>query len=141
MNENCIFCRINKGEINSYTLYEDNLVRVFLDVNPVSKWHILVIPKNHYEDIFETPDDVLERINIVCKKLALICKDKLNATGVNILNASGKDAQQSIFHLHYHIVPRFENDGMDLWFHQETKKSINIEEIYNKLKYYGNFKK
>lgn len=134
MKNNCIFCKINKNEINSYTLYEDNLIKAFLDVNPVSKGHIVVIPKKHYENIYETPDEVIGKINIVCKKLAILCKKKLNAYGVNILNASVKDAQQSVFHLHYHIVPRFKDDGLNLWFHQEAQKTMNIEEIYNKLK-------
>ena len=110
------------------------MVKVFLDINPVSRGHILVISKKHYENIFETPDDVLERINIVCKKLALICRDKLGISGVNILNASGEDAQQSVFHIHYHIVPRFVDDKMDLWFHQEVKKSIDIKEVFESLK-------
>ena len=132
--DTCIFCKINRREVPSKTLYEDELVRAILDVNPVSKGHILVIPKKHYKNIFETPDIVLERINVICKKLSIVTKEKLNATGVNILNASGKDAQQSVFHLHYHIVPRFENDKMDLWFHQEAKDNIDLEELFNHLK-------
>ncbi|MBS3167538.1 HIT family protein [Candidatus Woesearchaeota archaeon] len=131
--DDCVFCKIIKGGINSYSLYEDDLVKAFLDVNPVSKGHILVIPKEHYENIFETPDNVLEKISLVCKKLSLICRDKLKSTGVNILNASGKDAQQSVFHLHYHVVPRYEKDGLDLWFHQEAKGEIDIQNVYDIL--------
>jgi len=126
----CIFCKIVNNEISSSVIYEDDYVKSFLDVNPVSKGHILVIPKVHYKDIFETPDKILERINVVCKKMAILCKEKLNATGVNIVNASGEDAQQSVFHLHYHVVPRYKDDGLDLWFHgNEHQTQENILEI------------
>ncbi|MCK4649867.1 HIT family protein [Candidatus Pacearchaeota archaeon] len=134
MNEDCIFCKIAMGEIESYTLYEDEIVRAFLDVSPVSKGHILVVPKKHYENIFETSDEVLEKISIVCKKMAFLCRDKLGATGVNIINASGKDAQQSVFHLHYHVVARYGNDELDLWFHGKPDESIDVKEVYNLLK-------
>lgn len=126
----CIFCKIVNNEIPSSVIYEDDYVKSFLDVNPVSKGHILVIPKTHYKDIFETPDEILERINTVCKKMAILCKEKLNATGVNIVNASGKDAQQSVFHLHYHVVPRYKDDGLNLWFHgNKHQAQENILEI------------
>ncbi len=131
--KSCIFCKIANGEIPVYQIYEDELVKAFLDVNPIAKGHTLVIPKKHYENIFETPDEVLERINIICKKLAIKIKNKLGATGINIINASGKDAQQTVFHLHYHIIPRNQNDNLDLWFHKKSKEEINLEEIKNKL--------
>lgn len=104
-----------------------------MDVNPVTSGHILVIPKEHYENIFTTPDNILEEINTTCKKMGLLIKEKLNATGVNIMNASGKDAEQSVFHLHYHVVPRRPNDKLNLWFQQETEKQTPIDEIYKRL--------
>ncbi|MFW5852602.1 MAG: HIT family protein [Nanoarchaeota archaeon] len=131
--EDCIFCKIIKGEIPSHQLFEDEIVKVFLDVNPVSKGHLLVIPKEHYVDIFETPEHVLCRINEVCKKMAQLCKSKLGATGVNVVNASGKDAQQSVFHTHYHVVPRFPDDGIDLWFHGKSNSMDELKEIQEKF--------
>ena len=131
--EDCIFCKIIKGDIPSYKLYEDNDIFVFLDINPVSKGHLLVIPKEHYENIFETPTEVLGKINQICKKMALICKERLDATGVNVLNASGKDAQQTVFHIHYHVVPRHKDDGLDLWFQGKSDSDV-VEEAYNILK-------
>lgn len=129
----CIFCKLIDDEISSFKIFEDDLVISFLDVNPVSKGHLLVIPKEHFEDVFETPDKILSRINQICKKMAMLCKDKLGATGVNILNASGIDAQQSVPHLHFHIVPRFKDDGLDLWFHGESKQSDKLKEIQQEL--------
>ncbi len=129
----CIFCKIVNNEVKSFKIYEDEEVLAFLDTNPTSDGQLLVIPKKHFEDIFVTPNDVLNRISQVCKKMAILCRDKLGATGVNILNASGKDAQQSVFHLHFHVVPRFKNDGLDLWLHGKSKSLDKVKEIQQKL--------
>jgi len=129
----CIFCKIVNNEVKSFKIYEDEEVLAFLDTNPTSDGQLLVIPKKHFEDIFVTPNDVLNRISQVCKKMAILCRDKLGATGVNILNASGKDAQQSVFHLHFHVVPRFKNDGLDLWLHGKSKSLDKVKEIQQRL--------
>jgi histidine triad (HIT) family protein len=131
--EECLFCKIVNNEIPCFQLFEDDLVKVFLDINPVSKGHLLVIPKQHFENIFTVPDNVLIRITQVCKKMALLCKEKLGATGVNIVNASGKDAQESVPHLHFHVVPRYKKDGLDLWFHGKSKDIDEVKEIQKKL--------
>ena len=129
----CIFCKIVKGEIPSYKIYEDDLVYVFLDINPIAEGHALVIPKKHYENIYDTPEKVLERINVIAKKMALLFQEKLGVNAVNVLNASGKEAQQSVFHLHYHIVPRFDDDGLDLWFHGTPKSGIDVGKVKESL--------
>jgi histidine triad (HIT) family protein len=131
--EDCIFCKIIEGKIPSKKVYEDEKVFCFLDVNPKTKGHLLVIPKKHYKDIFETPSDYLESINVTCKRMAILLKEKLGATGVNILNASGKDAQQSVFHLHYHVMPRYPKDGLDLWFHGKSNFNEEVDKVYKKL--------
>ncbi len=133
-NSDCIFCKIVNGEISCYKVWEDEDFLAFLDISSVAEGHTVIIPKKHFKSIFETPGDLTGKINIVCKKVALLLKEKLGVNGVNILNASGKVAQQSVFHLHYHVVPRKEEDGLDLWFHGDSKNKINLEEIYDKLK-------
>ena len=115
--DECIFCKIVKGEIPCEKIYEDEEFIAFLDVNPVGEGHTLVIPREHFENIFETPDEIAGQINLVCKKVANLLRKKFNVDAVNIIHASGKAAQQSVFHIHYHVVPRRENDGLDLWFH------------------------
>lgn len=129
----CVFCKIMKNEIPSFVVFEDDLVKVIMDINPVSEGHLLIIPKKHFENIFDADKEVLERINVVAQKMSILCKEKLNCTGVNILNASGKDAQQSVFHLHYHIVPRYQKDGIDLWF-PNNKDKIDTKSVFEKLK-------
>jgi histidine triad (HIT) family protein len=133
METDCIFCKIIKKEVPCNIIWENKKLLAFLDVNPASPGHVLIIPKEHFETIFDTPKDILSEINIRAKQIGKLQKEKLKATGVNILNASGKDAQQSVGHLHYHIVPRYQNDKLNLWFHGEGKFQDNTENIHKKL--------
>lgn len=118
--ENCIFCKIIKGEVPSYKVYEDDFVYAFLDINPSSPGHTLVIPKKHSENIFDIDKDDLERVIMVSKKISQKMKD-LGCDGINIYNNNGKDSGQIIFHFHMHIVPR-------------NMKSASFEDIMNRLK-------
>jgi len=117
--DECIFCKIVNGKLPCNKIYEDENFIAFFDVNPVVEGHTLVISKKHFENIFETSDEISGKINLVCKKVAILLKEKFNVNAVNIINASGRAAQQSVFHLHYHVIPRRENDGLDLWFHKK----------------------
>lgn len=104
-----------------------------LDINPVSKGHCLVIPKKHFQDIFEIDKKYLEQIILAAKKISILLRKKLNATGINILQANGKDAQQSVFHFHMHLIPRYKNDSIDTWPKNEYKEKP-LEEVYNLIK-------
>ena len=131
--EKCIFCEIIANRIPSYKLYEDDNVICMLDINPLTKGHCLVIPKKHYKDIFEIDEVTLANIILAAKKVSMQIRKKLGAMGINILHASGKEAQQSVFHFHLHLVPRFKGDNLDTWPKSEYKeKSLN--EIYEKIK-------
>lgn len=132
--KDCVFCKIVNGEIDSVKIWEDEDILVFLDVNPVSEGHSLVIPKKHHENVFEIPNDLLGKINIVCKKIAKLQKEKLGISAVNILSASGREAQQSVFHIHYHVVPRKEGDGLDLWFQGKSKEIDELKRTAEKIK-------
>ena len=112
----CIFCKIINKKISGEVVFENDLVAVIVPIEQVSKGHLLVIPKKHHENIFDTPEDTLKEMISVTKKMSEESLEKLDATGINFLNASGKDAQQSIFHIHIHMVPRYTNDNLDLWF-------------------------
>lgn len=132
MVSNCIFCKIIKNE-ESLKIYEDEKTICLLDINPISKGHCLVIPKEHFRDIFDIDDEHLKNIISVSKKISTTLKQKLGATGVNILHASGESAQQSVFHFHLHLVPRYKDDGLDTW-PKSNYKEKSLEEIYQKLK-------
>ena len=114
MNE-CIFCKIIKGDIPSEKIYEDNDFLAFLDITPVNPGHTLLIPKEHCQDLFEIPDATLCNIGPVIKKLARAIKDGTKADGINIGMNNSPAAGQIIFHAHIHIMPRFSDDGYKLW--------------------------
>ena len=103
--EDCVFCKIIKGDIPSYKIYEDDSVYAFLDINPSSPGHTLVIPKKHSEDIFDIEEDDLKKVIFVSKEIAKKMKD-LGCEGVNIYNNNGAVSGQIVFHFHIHIVPR-----------------------------------
>ncbi len=116
---NCIFCKLASGEFNSATIYEDDLFRAILDISPAAKGHALLLPKRHITNIFEL--DGMEEINAlaVIKKICTAMKKTLNCDGINILQNNGTAAGQSVFHLHFHIIPRFDGDQVNIpWFTQ-----------------------
>ena len=120
--ENCIFCKIIKGELEAKKVHENESVLAFIPKEQVNKGHILVIPKEHFESIFDISKESLVKVIEVSQELSQKCKTELGATGVNILHASGKDAQQSVPHFHIHVVPRYSNDGLDLWIKAGMEK-------------------
>ena len=116
--DDCIFCKLAAGEIPSITLYEDDLFRVFFDISPASKGHCLVIPKEHYDNLFEIPEEVGTKAFALAKKVATVLKEELSCDGLNILQNNGSVAGQTIFHFHLHIIPRFEGDALKLTWTQ-----------------------
>ena len=131
--ENCVFCKIVKGEIPCSKIWEDEEFLAFLSIDPVCDGHTIVIPKKHYENVFVCEDEILGKLNIVCKKIGLILRERLGCEGVNILNNSGEAAGQEIFHIHFHVFPRFEGDGHKLWFFDKSDNLKNLNEIANKI--------
>ena len=107
MKNDCIFCAIAAGEIPSFKVYEDDLVVAYLDINPFTKGHTLVIPKAHSQDLLETPDETLAAIIARVKKVAAHLKAALPCDGFNILQNNGEAAGQTVHHVHFHIVPRY----------------------------------
>jgi histidine triad (HIT) family protein len=110
----CVFCKIINGQIPSEKIYEDENFFVILDINPINKGHLLVLPKKHYTDLFDMDDTVLSKILAVIKKLANDLKTGIKASGINVIQNNGKDAGQIIFHSHFHIIPRFAGDGINI---------------------------
>lgn len=130
--EDCIFCKIVKGEIPSYKIYEDEYTYAFLDIAGDVEGHTLVIPKNHSENLFDVSESDLSHIMNSVKKVACHFK-RVFCEGVNIVNCSDKSAEQSVFHLHFHIYPRKTNDGIRVC--PDIKKSeIDFSKIADLLK-------
>ncbi len=127
--EDCIFCKIVNGEIASKTLYEDEDFRVILDLGPATKGHALIIPKEHYADIFELPDEVVAGTMILAKRLAESIREKLGADGFNLVQNNGEAAGQSVMHFHLHLIPRYGKDGQHILWKPQTVSQEELEEI------------
>lgn len=117
--ENCIFCKIINKEAPAKIVFENDEILALVPKGEISKGHTLVIPKKHFENIFDIDKTTLQKLIATSKDLSEQLAKENNATGINLLHASGKDAQQSVFHFHLHIVPRYENDGLDLWLREK----------------------
>ena len=132
--DNCIFCKIANGEIPSATLYEDEDFRVILDLGPATKGHALILPKNHFANLFEIPEDMDAKAFILAKKIAKKMKDVFGCDGVNIVQNNGVAAGQTVFHFHIHLIPRYEGDHEVVTWKPGTLTDEEREEILQKWK-------
>ena len=110
----CIFCKIVAGEIPATRVHEDERTIAFMDINPGTRGHLLVIPREHATDLLEIPDADLEACARTAKLMAGRVKERLHADGVNLLNSCGQAAWQTVFHFHVHVIPRYEDDPLQL---------------------------
>ena len=132
MSNECIFCKIVKKEIPAYVLYEDDEIMVFLDINPVSHGHAIYIPKQHYADLFQIPENemnFIRKLPVIANKL----KEVTKATGMNLIQNNGVDAGQAISHFHIHLIPRFTNDNLFKFPPQNKLDSEEAEQIVKKF--------
>ncbi|MFC1622210.1 HIT family protein [Patescibacteria group bacterium] len=130
--DDCIFCKIIKGEIPSYKIYENDSVFAFLDITPVTRGHTLVIPKKHYVNLYDIPKDLLVDITSAAQSIALKMKDNLETDGVNLVQSTEKAAHQEVMHFHLHVVPRYKNDGGTIWEFEKIKNP-DLESIQKRL--------
>ena len=129
----CLFCKIIKNEIPCYKIYEDDYTLAFLDISNDCNGHTLVIPKTHCKNVLDCPQDVLSKVMATVKKISNHYVTNCGFDGVNILNANESAAEQSVFHLHFHILPRKNNDNLKT-FPTLPKNNKTLEEIANILK-------
>ncbi len=132
--ENCIFCKVIAGELPSEKIYENDETMVILDiVAPVNPGHALVITKQHYENIFDTPEAFWEKSMRTAKKIAPAICQAMNTSDININVNNGYHSGQRIFHLHIHLIPRLEGDGHEMW-HGKPYKEGEAKIIAEKIK-------
>ena len=129
MKDDCIFCKINKKDIPSYTIYEDDLFRVFLDIEPITNGHVLLVPKTHYENLFDLPEDMIPKIYETVKKVNDILKEKLDCEGLTLIQNNGLG--QDVKHYHLHLIPRYPHD--DIKYLSNEKQLINTEDVFNQI--------
>ncbi len=130
-NDNCIFCKLAAGEIPSKTLYEDEKFRVILDLAPATKGHALILPKDHYANLYEIPEEVAGEVMCLAKKMAVTMTEKLGCDGFNLLQNNGEAAGQTVFHFHMHLIPRYAQDGKILEWDKLEMTQEDLEEIKN----------
>lgn len=130
----CIFCKIANGEIPSATLYEDDDFRVILDLGPATKGHALILPKSHYADLTEIPEELAGKATGVAKKIVTAMKAALPCDGYNVVQNNGEAAGQTVFHYHVHLIPRYVNDHAGVsWKPGELTDEVK-EEVLEKAR-------
>ncbi len=134
--ENCIFCKVIKGELPSSKVYEDDVVLAFLDVNPINKGHVLVIPKEHQQFIADLDEKTLGKMMIIANKInKAIRSSEIKTEAVNLLLSDGEVAGQEISHVHLHIIPRFRGDNFSFSFpNNESPTREDLDEISEEIK-------
>lgn len=130
MKDDCIFCKIIKGDIPSYTVYEDDDFKAFLDINPITNGHTLLVPKKHYENMFDLDEDMIPKIYEAAKSISIKLEDILGIEGTTLIQNNG--VGQDVKHYHLHIVPRYAKDEIEYKSNKDLIKPV--EETFEKLK-------
>ena len=128
--KDCLFCKIINGEIPSRTVYEDEIIKVIMNINPATNGHLLVIPKKHMENIFDLEEKVLTHsLKVVKETIYPQLKEKLHCEGLTL--AQNNELGQEIKHYHIHLIPRYQNDNAD--FQYDKENLLDLEEVFQKL--------
>ena len=133
--DNCIFCKLANGVIPTNSIYEDDNFNVILDMSPATKGHALILPKEHYKNLYEIPEDTAADVMKLAKKMAVEMTEKLNADGFNLVQNNNEVAGQTVFHFHMHLIPRYKDDGQRIkiaWVPGE-QTAEELTEIKNTL--------
>lgn len=132
--KDCIFCKIANGEIPSATIYENSDFRVILDVAPANRGHALIIPKEHFKDIFDIDAVTAGKLFSLATEVARAMKSVLHCDGLNIVQNNGLIAGQTVFHFHLHLIPRYEGDGIKLTWEQHESDSADLQELAKEIR-------
>ena len=132
--EDCIFCKIANGEIPSATIFEDRDFRVMLDIGPATRGHVLILTKEHYDNIYEIDAETAGKLFSLASVIARAMKKVLNCDGMNILQNNGTVAGQTVFHFHLHLIPRYEGDQVQVTWPQGSITEEEKEELVNSMK-------
>jgi len=134
MKDDCIFCQIAKGKIPSATIYEDRHFRVMMDINPATKGHCLIIPKEHFDNIYDLDGETAGRLFSLATCIARALRDALGCDGMNIVQNNGTIAGQTVMHFHLHLIPRYEGDEVKVgWVPHESDKE-ELEKLRKLIK-------
>ena len=138
-NQSCIFCRIVSKQAPASIIYENTSVMAFLDIRPLHIGHTLLIPKDHYADIFDISESLLGEIHAVSKRVSLAIRKAMDADGISIIQQNGKAAGQDIFHLHVHIVPRYEGKKLPGLSDLKEASRVDLDSTAERIKIHLNY--
>lgn len=127
--DDCIFCKLANGEFPTNSIYEDDKFNVILDLAPATKGHALILPKEHYANLYEIPEDLLAEAVKLAKKLAIHMTDVLKCDGFNLVQNNGECAGQTVFHFHLHLIPRYTDDGQQILWDPKNPSKEELKEI------------
>lgn len=131
--EDCIFCKIANGDIPTNALYEDDVVKVIFDLGPASEGHVLILPKNHFDNIYGLDDETAAHIFQTAVKVANALKEALPLEGLNVVQNNGEIAGQTVFHFHMHLVPRYKGDMVNIGWTPGKVTEERIAELKEKI--------
>ena len=134
MADDCIFCKIVAGELPAEIVDQDEHTVSFMDINPWTRGHALVVPRNHSRNLYEIDDEDLARVSAAAKRLAIRMKERLGCDGVNLLNSCEPAAWQTVFHFHAHVIPRYEDDPLRLPGAPRQPEEGELAEIAGELR-------
>jgi histidine triad (HIT) family protein len=134
MAEDCLFCKIAAGEVDSEIVQEDEHTVAFMDINPWTRGHALVIPRNHSRNLYDVDDADLHHTLAAAKRLAQQMRDRLGCDGVNLLNSSERAAWQTVFHFHVHVIPRYDDDPLQLPTRPQQADQEQLAEVAAELR-------
>ncbi len=130
MKNDCLFCKIINNELPSSTVYEDNLIKIIMNINPNTNGHLLILPKKHYVNILDIDEEIITHsLKVVREKIYPLLKEKLACEGLTL--AENNELGQEIRHFHIHLIPRYKNDGADVSYKNNTLEDVG--EIFDKL--------
>ncbi len=132
--DDCIFCKIASGEIPSTTIFENNDFKVFFDVNPASLGHCLIVPKQHYNDIFDMDAETGGKLFSLATAVARALKKELNCEGMNVVQNNGLIAGQTVFHFHLHLIPRYAGDTVDIKWQPGVADQARLAELAKQIR-------
>ena len=131
--DDCIFCKLANGDIPTSTIYEDEDFRVILDLGPATKGHALILPKEHYENLYEIDDEIAGKAMKLAKKMITQMTEVLGCDGYNVVQNNGAAAGQTVFHFHMHLIPRYKGDKSGFGWKSGSLSDVDKEEILGKL--------
>ena len=132
----CIFCKTVQRKAPASLIYEDKYVMAFLDIKPLNEGHTLVIPKVHYETIYEVPDEEVAHLYRIVKKVALAVKKGVNAEGISITQHNERAAGQDVFHVHVHVIPRYEGQKLPRFEDIPEANRLKLDQVAEKIRLY-----